>query len=558
MMEEQKLRLLDSQFAKFLAKRSLLSGDARDHFAELVCKLSMSLAAGDSCIPLTGEEEVLVGCSGLAGEGANPLIVWHNRLYLQKIFSHERRLAEKITCMLAGSNSLGMDHVLLDTLFKENKSGEADWQRISAEHALEKNFLIICGGPGTGKTSTVVKILALLVSAIGPTLRIGLAAPTGKAAMRLQESIGTSISQLPLSDLIREEIPNQAHTLHRLLGVRRFSPYFVHHGENPLSYDVVVVDEASMVDLALMSKLVDALRPGSRLILLGDKNQLASVESGAVLADLISALPENTVELQKSYRFDGGIKGFAEAINSGDSSRAWKIMTGAQPDNVSLLQEEVADYGGEKYCRYMQAVRQSRTLEDYGKLFSFLHSFKILCALRNGRTGVTGVNSQVERYLTAKGYDCLGSPWYRGRPVMVTRNDYALDLYNGDIGICMPDPERPDIMKVWFERTDFTLQGLLPGRLGGCETVYALTIHKSQGAEIEEVLVVLPEHDSALVTRELLYTAVTRAAKYVWIRGKQAVFDTAVGRKIERFSGLALRLRGNEMSADAVAPADKE
>ncbi|MBU0942874.1 MAG: exodeoxyribonuclease V subunit alpha [Proteobacteria bacterium] len=542
-MEEQKLRLLDSQFAKFLARRSALSGSAREQFAALICKLSMSLAAGDSCLPLTGTEEALVGRSGLAGTGANPLILWQNRLYLEKIFAYESRLAENIKRLVANASPLLMDVTLLKTLFGEDAAGEVDWQRISAERALEQNFLIICGGPGTGKTSTVVKILALLLSVRGPGLRIGLAAPTGKAAMRLQESIADSIHHLALSDPVRARIPTQAHTLHRLLGVRRLSPFFFHHAQNPLPYDVVVVDEASMVDLALMSKLVAALRPESRLILLGDRNQLASVESGAVLADLIAALPENTVELQKSYRFDGGIKGFAEAINGGDSSRAWQIMAGQEPENVSLLEEEVADYGGEKYCRYMEAVRQARTVEEYGQLFSFLHSFKILCALRNGPAGVTGINAQVERFLSARGYDCFASAWYRGRPVMVTRNDYALDLYNGDIGICLPDPERPETMKVWFERPDATLQGLLPGRLSSCETVYALTIHKSQGTEIDEVLVVLPEHDSVLITRELLYTAVTRAAKRVRLRGKRAVFDTAVSRKIERFSGLALRLR---------------
>lgn len=550
-MEEQKQRLLDSQFAKFLALRSLLSEKERQRFAELVCKLSMSLAAGDSCIPLSAEEEVLVERSGLAGAGPYPLVVWQHRLYLQKIFAHEKRLADNLKRLVARSASLARDESLLDTLFEKDNNTGTDWQRIAAERALEQRFLMISGGPGTGKTSTVVKILALLLSVLGPGLRIGLAAPTGKAAMRLQESIRSSISRLSLPELLKGNIPCQAHTLHRLLGVRRFSPSFHHHAENPLAYEVVVVDEASMVDLALMSKLVDALRPDSRLILLGDKNQLASVESGAVLADLISALPENRVELQKSYRFDGGIKDLAEAINSGESRSAWRILAGQDPENVSLLQEEVADFGGKRYCRYMEAVHQARSRKEYGRLFSFLQSFKILCALRNGRAGVSGVNAQVERYLTARGYDCFSSPWYRGRPVMVTSNDYALDLYNGDIGICMPDPERPESMKVWFERPDGSLQGLLPGRLSSCETVYGLTIHKSQGTEIDEVLVVLPEHDSPLVTRELLYTAVTRAAKRVRILGSQAVLATAVKRKTERLGGLVLRFRESEQSADA-------
>ncbi len=544
-MEEEKLRLLDSQFAKFLAKRSLLAGNNRQQFRELICKLSMSLAAGDSCLLLTEEEEELVGRSGMAGEGANPLVVWQQRLYLQRIFAHEKRLAEQLLHLTHDAKPVAGKSSLLDTLFTGIGGKETDWQRISAERALEQSFLVISGGPGTGKTSTVVKILALLLGLMGPKLRVGLAAPTGKAAMRLQESICRSVSELTLPGAVQENIPSQAHTLHRLLGVQRFSPFFTHCAENPLPYDVVAIDEASMVDLALMSKLVDALRPGSRLILLGDKNQLASVESGAVLTDLTEALPENTVELKKSYRFDEGIKAFAEAINAGDSGRAWEIMTAGDPENVSLLQEEAAAYGGENYCNYMQAVHRAQSLEDYKKLFPLLNSFKILCALRNGVTGVSGINAQVERYLTAKGYDCFSSPWYQGRPVMVTRNDYALDLYNGDIGLCMEDPERPGTMKVWFERSDGTLQGLLPGRLSSCETVYALTIHKSQGSEIGEVLVILPEQDSTLITRELLYTAVTRAALRVKVKGSRPVFDLAVTRKIERFSGLASRLKEN-------------
>lgn len=232
-MEELKQRLLDSQFAKFLAKRSLLSGKEREQFAELVCRLSMSLAAGDSCLPLTDEERVLIGRSGLAGEGANPLVIWQGSLYLQKIFVYERRLADTIRSLAAASHALEGDQALLDTLFGKDEGGETDWQRISVERALVHRFLIISGGPGTGKTSTVVKILALLVSAMGSGLRIGLAAPTGKAAMRLQESIGNSISQLPLPTVVREALPVQAQTLHRLLGVRRFSPSFFHHGENP-------------------------------------------------------------------------------------------------------------------------------------------------------------------------------------------------------------------------------------------------------------------------------------------------------------------------------------
>jgi exodeoxyribonuclease V alpha subunit len=552
-MKEQTTRLLDSQFAKFLASRSALSGGERDQFQDLVCRLSMSLGTGDSCLYVTDLEKTLVIQSALAGSGEveerKPLCIVGSRLYLQRGLEYEKFLAEKINLLVSDCTKLRGDDLLLDVLFGTQEENETDWQRLAAVRALEQNFLVISGGPGTGKTTTVVKILALLQGATGGRLRIALAAPTGKAAMRLQESIALSVQHLTLEESIIKTIPVKASTLHHLLGVKRHSPFFRHNAENSLMYDVVVVDEASMVDLALMSKLVAALRPGSRLILLGDKDQLASVESGTVLADMISALPENTVELQQSYRFDKGIKRFAEAINEGDSDNAWSIMVSDSPDNVSLLQDDVAEYGGEIYCNYMAVVRKAVTVEAYKELFGVFHSFTILCALRHGPAGVKGVNEQVGRYLTTKGYDCLSAEWYPGRPVMVTRNEYSLDLYNGDVGICLPDPENHEVLKVWFERTDGTLQGLLPGRLVSCETVYALTIHKSQGAEIGEVLVVLPDQESAIVTRELLYTAVTRARRCVKVKSDRSVFELAIAGKIVRHSGLAERLCDGELQS---------
>ncbi len=545
-MEEQRIRLIDTQFSRFLAKRSALPDKEKDQFQDIVCRLSMGIGAGDSCLPLTEQENEIVGRSGLSGFNGHPLCVDGNRLYLQRYFEYEKRLAEKIRIFTASSEQLHGDGALLDILFGRIKAAETDWQRLASEQALEQNFLIISGGPGTGKTTTVAKILALLQSTADSTLRIALAAPTGKAAMRLQESIATSVHRLSLEESISESIPLQASTLHRLLGVKYNSPFFRHNENNPLFYDVVVVDEASMVDLALMSKLVDALRPGTRLILLGDKNQLVSVESGTVLADLIAAMPGNTVELQKSYRFDSGIQKFAEAINAGKSLQAWELLEREDPQNISLMEEEAAEYGGKMYCSYMSAVRQARTLADYKSLFSSLQSFKILCANRHGQTGVSGINERVEHYLTGHGYDCLSHSWYEGRPVMITRNDYGLDLYNGDTGICLPDPENSEIMKVWFERSDGSIQGLLPGRISSCQTVYAMTIHKSQGTEIREILVVLPVQDSELLTRELLYTAVTRAKQSVKIKSSRSVFERAVNEKIKRYSGLADRLSEGE------------
>jgi len=544
-MEGKKIRLLDSQFAKFLAGRSALSGKDRALLEDLLCRLSMGLAAGNSCLPVSTREEDLLQRSALVGAAADPLQIFRKHVYLQRFFQYERSLAEKITNLAAAATRLVRDEPLLDILFGERLEGETNWQRLAAERALEQNFLIISGGPGTGKTTTVVKILALLQNASAGKLRIALTAPTGKAAMRLQESIGSSIRYLSVSASLACSIPTRAVTLHRLLGVQRFSPFFRHNAENPLSYDVVVVDEASMVDLALMSKLLEALRPGSRLLLLGDENQLASVESGTVFGDLSSVLVNNRVALQKSYRFDAGIGAFAEAITGGDGSSAWELLIRDRPVNVSLLEEGVAEYGGEQYARYMTAVSHAETLEDYRELFLLFHSFAILCALRNGPAGVSGINADVEKYLTARGWNCFAATWYPGRPVMVTQNDYGLDLYNGDMGLCLPDPDNPDRLKVWFERTDGTLQGLLPGRISSCETVYALTIHKSQGSEVGEVLVVLPDKESVLVTRELLYTAVTRATKRVKVKSSRAVFVSAVVGEIKRSSGLVEMLRGD-------------
>ncbi len=550
-MREANSSLLDREFAKFLARRSILSTEKRKLFEGIVCRLSESLAAGDSCLLLGRGEQDIVLASNLTGDGsgAHPLCLAGDRLYLQRTFQYEQRLATQVQKMVADSASLPVNGALLDILFPESPGG-ADWQRYAAVQALERRFLIISGGPGTGKTTVVVNILALLQSACGGQLKVALAAPTGKAAMRLQESVSSSRERLHAAGVSGEGIPERAFTIHRLLGVKHYSPFFRHTAANPLGYDVVVIDEASMVDLALMSKLVDALRPGSRLILLGDKDQLVSVESGTVFADMIHSLPGNTVGLQHSYRFNEGIRKFAAVINGGEAGRAWSVLVADEPVNVTLLHGEVAEYGGSIYSRYMEAVAVATDLESYELLFDSFNAFKILCAMRHGPSGVHMVNAAVERYLTKRGYDCSSDSWYRGRPVMVTRNEYGLDLYNGDIGLCLPDPVKPDVLKIWFKKPDGRLQGLLPARLGCCETVYALTIHKSQGAEFEEVLVVLPDKISAVVSRELLYTAVTRARESVMLRTERFVFDAAVTEKVTRSSGLAELLGAEEQRPD--------
>jgi exodeoxyribonuclease V alpha subunit len=366
---------------------------------------------------------------------------------------------------------------------------------------------------------------------------MALAAPTGKAAMRLSQSIGGSLDRLQLPEEVKAAIPTEAKTLHRLLGFIRHSPQFRHNRQQPMGWDVVVVDEASMVDLAMMSKLVDALKPGARLLLLGDKDQLASVESGAVLGDFIQSLPDNTIELKKTYRFDDNIKFLAERVNAGDSDGAWTLLADPQVPNVTVLQAELIDFLGRQYAGYMAEVcRYPQT--NVTEIFEKFNRFQVLCAVHYGHRGVVGINRGVETFLARQGFDCRPDSWYPGRPVLITRNEYSLDLFNGDIGICLPDLADGS-SKVWFEQSDGGLRSYSPYRLPSCETVFAMTIHKSQGSEFDEVVVVLPEEDNRILSRELLYTAFTRSRKMVKLVAGRQVFAQALSRKIERCSGLA-------------------
>ncbi len=546
-MIEHGSTLLDLYFSKFLAERSGLAGVEKEKFQQLVGAVTASLEAGHSCLPVTAAEARLLETLHLvSGGGTTPLVLHNGKLYLHRYFHYETRLAEQISDMATITLAQPDEAKLLDNYFKDAEPG-TDWQREAAKVALYKPLTIICGGPGTGKTTTVVKILALLLLTTYQVPDIALAAPTGKAAMRLSESIGSSLTRMQLPEKIRAAIPGQAQTLHRLLGFRRYSPQFRHNRQNPMGWDVVVVDEASMVDLAMMSKLVDALKPGARLLLLGDKDQLASVESGAVLGDFIKSLPDNTVELKKTYRFDDNIKQLAASINNGDSESAWTLLTDTSAANVTLLQADLISYIGKQYAKYMEEVYRYPAF-DVAKVFAAFNRFQVLCAIHYGPRGVEGINSRVEASLARRGFDCRPDTWYPGRPVLITRNDYSLDLFNGDIGICLPDSAEGSV-KVWFERPDGGLRSYSPYRLPGCETVFAMTIHKSQGSEFDEVVVVLSDEENRILSRELMYTAVTRAKKSVKLVAERQVFDHALSRNIERYSGLADLLKKQAIQA---------
>jgi exodeoxyribonuclease V alpha subunit len=524
------------------------------------------------------------GVVGMPGE-FKPLVAdKRGRLYLYRYWEYERTLAEWINGRAGEKVRVPDTRSLsgrLGRLFPASGKGAADWQAISAFVSITKSFAVISGGPGTGKTTTAAKILALLLEDAWPApLRIALAAPTGKGAARLQSAITLSKASLQCSDQIRDALPESASTIHRLLGPVEGSPYFRHNGSNPLNLDVLLIDEASMVDLALMSKLVQALPQPSRMILLGDKDQLASVEAGAVLGDICNTGRSHTyskrfsaglqratgysvggaeskrvppiadciVQLRKNYRFgsESGIAALSSAVNQGDWPCARAILDGAREDIVwrdlpsqhSLLpglREKVLDgYGKLFYSPSMQGVSGS------------LDQFRILCALRQGPFGAGAVNLLVEGILKREGLIPGGGKWYAGRPILISRNDYELNLFNGDTGVTMHDSEEGGDLRVFFPTSAGSIRKVHPSRLPEHETCYATTAHKSQGSEFEKVLVILPDRDSPVLTRELIYTAVTRAKHSVEVWGNHEILKAALERCTLRRSGLRDALWGEE------------
>ncbi len=497
---------------------------------------------------------------------------------------------EKIDAVLVQAQRFS-DLTPLDTLIPA--SACLNWQKVAAATALSRPFAVISGGPGTGKTTTVAKLLAALVMQNQPAAasvdaarvpHIVLVAPTGKAAARLTESIGKAVQSLPVAPALQAAIPTQASTLHRLLGAIPGRTAFRHHAGNPLHADVLVVDEASMVDLPMMARLLEALPPHAKLILLGDKDQLASVEAGAVLGDIcafarqgysvpqakqlsemtgfvlpagqsdsLSPIADCLCVLQKSYRFHAlsGIGQLASAINSGQPDRLAAVWQQAYSDirqyplgaeHYQQLIQAMSNF----YRRYLEAMTQGEPPAEVLRQFA---SVRLLCALREGDFGVKGLNSRIERQLAK---DKLITPgdetWYVGRPVMITRNDHGLGLYNGDIGIAMPDPDgrldgrgRP-ALRVYFDMPDGSIRSFLPSRLPEHELVYAMTIHKSQGSEFADTLMILPPEFSPILTRELIYTGVTRAKERLYLYARPEVLQRSIQRCIQRASGLEVNL----------------
>jgi len=526
---------------------------------EQIAALPENLSAGAPSLPwIQGDSSPMVLVQDVQSD----------RLYLRRAWNAEQSIREhilqRISLPIAEPANL---KIQLDTLFGTDTS----MQRVACEVAAKNRITLITGGPGTGKTTTVVKLLALLIATSQDTLKIHLAAPTGKAAARLTDSITNALAHMPAE--VQSRIPTQTQTLHRLLRSNSRDTR-VHQ----LATDVVVVDEASMVDLEMMARLLASVPPTARLILLGDKDQLASVEAGAVMSQLCTGelLRAQTVTLTHSHRFDAtsGIGQWAQAVNANNQNNVAAVqeLWNAAPDWLSTVQTNTFEDGksGSELTSPMHKVTRLQLpnahdvklapalrhgwrhwlslLNEYradiseqtsactdsqaNNLLKAFSEFSVLCAVREGPFGVIQLNAHIEKAL---GF--TSAAWYVGRPVMVTRNDYALELMNGDVGICLPGPN--SVLRVAFPSLSGSVRWIVPSRLDSVETVFAMTVHKSQGSEFKHVLLVVPVQDSTVLTRELVYTGLTRAREdlTIWAPRKEVLLQ-ACSRRVLRSGGL--------------------
>lgn len=545
-------------------------------------------------------------------------------LYLRRYWQAEQTIIQGITQRLNRATSVSEDDIrgLLAVLFGESHlDEEIDWQKVACGIAASNDFSIITGGPGTGKTTTVLRLLALLqgqrLKNDLPPLAIRLAAPTGKAAARLNESIAANLARIELPeighiqpDTLKQVIPTQVTTLHRLLRPKPNSRQFTHNRANPLVADVVVVDEASMIDIEMMASLFNGIEPETRVILLGDKDQLASVEAGYVLGDLCrgatqgrytsftanwvadichQSIPSHYIDdrgsklnqavcmLRRSFRFiEGGVihqlaslvneermdgrpklpelrEIFQESVRESPNAPALRYLTQEQsPHSVidpAVRQLLVQGYGDFlDLVAAMPSINQGKEAFDHwGKQVLEKHmSFQLLVAMRRGDWGLEAMNSKIEQLLLVSGkLKSVAGLWYLGRPVMVTQNDYSVDLMNGDVGVSLLYPVNGQLkQRVIFSDGKGGVRWVLPSRLQSVETVFAMTVHKSQGSEFTHTAMLIPGQSSPVLTKELIYTGITRSKQYfTLISGDQDVLEQAMQRKVERISGLSLYIQ---------------
>lgn len=534
-----------------LVGEEILDGHIRLELSTLPPKVNgAALLAALERSPIVGSE---------VGAGAHPLVLADGALYLARYRDYEQRFAAVLHRLNrpAPAIDLAVLRRELDRHFSAPAGVATDWQKVAAATGVLRQLCVISGGPGTGKTTTVVRILAILLT-LNPKLNIAIAAPTGKAAARVQESIRLQMAALKLPAAVAAGLPGQSHTIHRLLGHQSGRTAFRYGRDNRLPYDVVVVDEASMLDLALGAKLAEALKDDARLILLGDKDQLSSVEAGAVYSGVSSgrvvtkpwaqelstvtgqaipaggskptALADAVVWLEHSYRFadDSALGQLARAINGGDapaaiaslrSGGAELLWTEAMPSSGALVEELLQGYEP-----YINAVRNARPAAE---VFAAFDQFRVLCSTREGRYGSQRLAALLVEALRARLGRGQVDRWFIGRPVLVTRNDYDSRLFNGDVGIVLPDKTGHAL--VHFPSTDGVMRAISPMRLGHVEEALAVTVHRAQGSEFERVALVIEPQALRGLSRSLIYTGVTRARRGIQMYAHGASLLSAMG-----------------------------
>ncbi|WP_245942519.1 exodeoxyribonuclease V subunit alpha [Candidatus Colwellia aromaticivorans] len=624
-----------------LKESNELSAEQEQILSHVFFALSVSLRAGHTCLPLTElalqhwgvafDEQGQCSHQGfifpdkdslfnvltaldLSAKAQQPIVFENNRVYMRRYYQFEQTLVQNIKARLTQRLPTSPENIscVLQQLFPplaNDQEKTIDWQQLAVANAMNKNFTVIAGGPGTGKTYTVTKLLAALVMLNGNShsntsnkntnainnqaLEIALVAPTGKAAQRLSESIMNAIAGF--KELINKDvlaaIPTQAKTIHRLLGVIPNSPNFRHDQNNLLNCDVLLIDEVSMVDLPMMTRIFRALKSNTKIILLGDADQLPSVAVGGVLAD-IAPRPHsgysadnahylaqvcqldiqqlnNAFEQTESYsdhlsflvtsrRFDGegGIGRLAAHVIKGENTQSWQLLKAAnerKENQLSLVDGDLYTWLSPLIKEYYQGISQCSTIDD---AFALLTKFRILCVTRQGEFGVDAINQWVKEQLAVNS----AQPWgqsqqnYHGMPIMISENDYRLGLFNGDIGLLWRansyasdnSSRNSDHLMAFFEQPK-TAEGethyktLLPSRLPKYDSVYAMTIHKTQGSEFAHVAMLLPKQsNNLLLSRELLYTGITRAKTQLTIASNKQTWQQGVISVVKRYSGLKI------------------
>ncbi|MCU7960524.1 MAG: exodeoxyribonuclease V subunit alpha [gamma proteobacterium symbiont of Bathyaustriella thionipta] len=594
LLRENLITPLAYQFAQFIAEQDGQDEDSIVAFsAALLSELNQkgdvcinlqqhasqhcfnSLSDNDKAPALNEWRKALLAseCVALPGETA-PMLLDEDRLYLYRFWRYEQQVQQGILQRLPMSPEIDAQSLQtgLQDFFPAQEKQAVDWQMLASAMAATSRFCVISGGPGTGKTTTLIKVLALLLQQ-NKRLRIKLAAPTGKAAARMLESIRARQNELQLADRIRALLPDESFTLHRLLGYN--GKKFTYHVDNPLLLDCVVIDEASMMDLPMTARLFQALPQHAQVILLGDRDQLASVEAGSVLGDItghgraIVYQPESANRLSKltriktddlpqdpksppiansiallktSHRFsrDSMIGKLARAINQGDGEQALELLQSHQnPTNLWIESPEqrvdarAIQWAARRYQAYLECEQVADALQQFSRA-------RVLCAVREGPFGVKQLNKLILAALHSAGFIQSQTLHYHGQAILMARNDYESGLYNGDIGLVWRT--QPDTLKACFPEASGSVRCLPLHDLPEHENAWAMTVHKSQGSEFDDVLMILPPNAQNRLSRELLYTGVTRARKHITLHARHQTLVAACALQTQRESGLSERL----------------